>query len=242
VVRWSEAFCWLAITPMGACACGFDAGKLDDLACSSGADCAFDQDCVEGTCTQRGCAEARDCGDRAAFACADGFCEAVGDGDADVDGDGDVDADADADVDADADGDSDADLDADVDAGVDAGADAGTGDACVPDEDALDDLYDHDHDPGTPPADLLEIGHSCGLTCGKVQGCVAECILEATDRAISAPCVQCLEEGGLCATAANCPPECSADPHDAECIQCSCDNCAASFETCAGVPPPWCVQ
>lgn len=65
----------LALLSAG-CQCGFDAGKLDDLACTFDIDCRPDQDCVDDTCQQRPCSTIADCGGRAEFGCIDGFCVA----------------------------------------------------------------------------------------------------------------------------------------------------------------------
>jgi hypothetical protein len=70
------------------CQCGFDAGKLDDLACRVEADCRPDQDCIDDTCTQRPCSEVGECGTRAEFDCHAGFCEVQDCGDGLPCGDG----------------------------------------------------------------------------------------------------------------------------------------------------------
>lgn len=66
----------LAVIALGGCQCGFDAGKLDDLACRVDGDCRPDQDCLQDTCTQRPCSNVAECGARGQFGCLDGFCEA----------------------------------------------------------------------------------------------------------------------------------------------------------------------
>lgn len=66
----------LAVLAAG-CQCGFDAGKLDDLACSSDADCRPGQYCLDGTCSRRDCEAAPDCGDGFVFDCVDGRCAPV---------------------------------------------------------------------------------------------------------------------------------------------------------------------
>jgi hypothetical protein len=223
---------------VASCQCGFDAGKLDRLACTTAADCRFDQECESGTCVQRGCVEAEDCGRPGLFACVDRFCEALGDGDADADVDGDVDAGSDADSDGDVDG------DAGSDAGVDAGVDAGEPDAgalaCVDDAVDIAAVYDADDDPGTDAVDLLTISHGCALEC--VQGgpdCFAKCVTLATDGALESPCVDCLEAAAGCGVS-NCLGSCFGDPHRDACITCACDHCDPEFENCGGVASPWC--
>lgn len=72
----ARAFVLFAALLAAGCQCGFDAGKLDDLACGGEADCRPDQDCIEDTCTQRPCADVAECGTRAEFDCQAGYCEA----------------------------------------------------------------------------------------------------------------------------------------------------------------------
>lgn len=238
VLGYGQAAGWLAIASLGACQCAFDAGKLDQLACSTTAECALGQDCLAGTCTQRGCHDAHDCGDPATFTCVDGFCESTGRRDAG----GGTDAGSDAGTDAAVQ--DDAGLDAGLDAASDdGGADGGTppGD-CGEDEPDLAGTYDDDHDPGTPEVGLQEIAYGCAFQCfDGGPGCSADCIVAATDGAISPPCALCLEDTGNCAVQ-SCVFECLGDPHAAACVACGCDNCAATFLVCGGVPLPWCVN
>jgi len=227
---------WLAIASLGACQCAFDAGKLDRLACTSTAECAVDQDCIAGTCTERGCHEAADCGDPAVFECLGGFCEATGRRDAGAGTDAGADAGADAAMPADAG------LDAGLDAALDAGADAGNpGSACVGEEADLQASYDHDGDPATPDVDLLEILHACALECvlGGGPDCPASCIGRSTRDEISVPCTQCLQAAGDCAFD-GCFGDCFEDAHAPACVTCGCDNCDDSFLFCGGVSLPWC--
>lgn len=61
----------------GGCQCGFDAGKLDDVACTTESDCAPGQKCLEGTCSRMDCTEPADCGDGWAFTCDEGRCAPI---------------------------------------------------------------------------------------------------------------------------------------------------------------------
>ncbi|MBI2898292.1 MAG: hypothetical protein HYY06_32380 [Deltaproteobacteria bacterium] len=62
---------------LGGCRCGFDAGKLDELVCSSSEDdCAPDQDCEGGVCVRRECSDADDCGSEHEFRCQEALCHA----------------------------------------------------------------------------------------------------------------------------------------------------------------------
>ncbi len=150
----------LVLLLLGGCSCGFDAGKLDALACSSETECGSDQDCIGGTCVQRRCRDATECGQLGRFECQAGFCEAVGCGDsgacpegffcdgttclpesADGGGDADADADADADGDSDADGDGDAGTGVDAGSSFDAGSDAGSTDAGSDAGSSCDDVF-----------------------------------------------------------------------------------------------------
>lgn len=68
----------LSAVLLGGCQCGFDTGKLDDLACGSDADCAPGQRCLDGTCSRRDCEVPDDCGDGFLFECDGGRCAPVG--------------------------------------------------------------------------------------------------------------------------------------------------------------------
>jgi hypothetical protein len=80
MVRSAGRRCGAAVALLLAgCQCSFDSATLDDLACTTAADCAPDQDCIEGACAQRRCSEATDCGPGFSFVCEDpGFCVAAG--------------------------------------------------------------------------------------------------------------------------------------------------------------------
>lgn len=62
---------------LAACQCGFDASKLDDIACSGDGDCPPGQYCFEGNCSRLDCVDASDCGDAWAFECVAGRCAPV---------------------------------------------------------------------------------------------------------------------------------------------------------------------
>lgn len=60
---------------LSGCRCGFDSSTLDELICSSDAECSPDQDCIAQTCEQRRCREAMHCGTGFGFTCdEEGFC------------------------------------------------------------------------------------------------------------------------------------------------------------------------